>query len=176
MALVRTKYAGELAVLSTWLCAFLPWSVTVGVLEAGGGSISVIWLRFLPLRFLYILGGSLPGESPVIPVWSVPGFVQTSGETTAAWLWIGGLVVFLVPLGLSVVYYLDEERMESLPVDPVRLQGGLLLLVGGVFAAASAPLVMDLPGTTIPLGTLFFLGFGVLLLRVERVEADGPSE
>jgi len=169
MALLRTKYGGELAVLLTWLCAFLPWSVTAGTMP--GTSVSVLWIRFLPLRFLYILGADVSGQRPLLPVWEVPGFVGTGGETTAAWLWIAGAVLFLVPLGLSVVYYLDEARVEALPVDPVRLQGALLLLVGLVFTAATAVLWQETPGATLPVGAAFLLVFGAILLRVERVDA-----
>ena len=173
MALVRTKYSGELAVLSTWLCALLPWSVSVGTFDFSGTMVSVVWLRFLPFRFLYILGGSLPGEAPFLPVWAVPDFVGTAGESTAAWLWIGGVVLFIVPFVLSIAYYLAEERVEAaLPVDPVRLQGALLLLVGLVLAAATAVLFSSLPGATLPLGTLFLVIFGLVLLRLEEVEPN----
>ena len=168
MALFRTKYGGELAVLLTWLCAFLPWSVTAGTMA--NSSVSVLWIRFLPLRFLYIIGADVSGQRPLLPVWDVPGFVETAGETTAAWLWIAGTVLFLVPLAVSVVYYFDEGRVEGLAVDPVRLQGALLVLVGLVFAAATLVLWQQTPGATLPIGTVFFLIFGAILLRVDRVE------
>jgi uncharacterized protein (TIGR04206 family) len=176
MALLRTKYSGELSVLLTWLVALLPWSVTYASIPLGQQSISVFWIRFLPLRFLYILDGEVPGEQPFLPVWSVPGFVETAGETTAAWLWLAGAVVFLVPLVLSIVYYLAEDRLEALAVDPVRLQGGLLLLVGGILAVPTYILWTDLPGTTVPVGSLFLVVFGLVLLGVEQVEPDDVGE
>lgn len=176
MALLRTKYSGELSVLLTWLVAILPWSLTHASISLGEGTISVVWIRFLPIRFLYILDGKVPGEKPLLPVWSVPDFVETAGETTAAWLWLAGAVVFIVPLVLSIVYYLEEERLEALAVDPVRLQGGLLLLVGGILAVPTYILWSDLPGTTVPVGSLFLLVFGLVLLRVEQVDPGDVGE
>lgn len=178
MALLRTKYSGELSVLLTWLVATLPWSVTVASLSptSAGQAFTVVWIRFLPLRFLYILNGSVPGERPLLPVWSVPGFVGTGAETTAAWLWIVGTALFLVPLGLSIVHYFDEARLEAIPVDPVRLQGALLCLVGLVFVVPTYLLSEGIPGTTLPVGTVFLLAFGLVLLRVEQVQADGAPE
>lgn len=173
MALARTKYGGELAVLLTWLCALLPWSITAGTLP--GTDVAVLWIRFLPLRFLYILGASVPGQKTLLPVWEVPGFVGTAGETTAAWIWIAGTVLFLVPLAISVVYYLDRDRVESFDLDPVRVQGALLVGVGLVFAVATGLLWQETPGATVPVGTLFFFVFGVILLRLERVETEAGS-
>ncbi len=221
----RSEYAGELAVLSTWLCALLPWSVTV--LSPQG--ITALTFRFLPLRLLYILGAELPGERPLLFVWQVPGFAGRPGETLAATAWLAGSVAVLVPLGLSIVYYLREARLEreftprltfglvaasaglvlaaALTVglsgntlvllavatvtplaaglvdhrvhrgggrnrsygDPVRALG-LLLLVAGL--ALLVPLWehwQATAGTTVPVGVLFLLGFGLILLRIERV-------
>ena len=223
----RSEYAGELAVLSTWLCALLPWSVTMFSPQG----ITALTFRFLPLRLLYILGAELPGERPLLFVWQVPGFVATPGETLAATAWLAGSVAFLAPLGLSIAYYLREARLEReftprltfglvaasaglvlaaaltvglsgntlvllaaaavTPVaagladhrvhrdrgegrnrsygDPVRALG-LLLLVAGL--ALLVPLWehwQATAGTTVPVGVLFQLGFGLILLRIERV-------
>lgn len=164
MALVRTKYAGELAVLSTWLCALLPWSFTV----ASQRGQTLIHLRFLPVQFMY--GFGFPIEPPpLLAVWQIPGFAASAGVTAAAWVWVLGSVLFLVPFALSVAYYLAEDRVTAaLPADPVRVLGGLLALVGLVFAVATYLLFRHQFGTTIPAGTVFLLLFGVLLLRVER--------
>ncbi|MFT4948706.1 MAG: hypothetical protein ACI9CA_000828 [Natronomonas sp.] len=221
----RSEYAGELAVLSTWLCALLPWSVTLFSPQG----LTAFTVRFLPLRLLYIRGAELPGERPVLFVWQVPGFVATPGETLAAVAWLAGSAGFLLPLVLSVGYYLRDDRVErrftprltfglaaasvglviaaALAVglsggliallaaaavtpltaglvdhrlgqgegrdraygDPVRALG-LLLLVAGL--ALLVPLWQHwqaTAGTTAPVGVLFQLGFGLILLRVERV-------
>jgi uncharacterized protein (TIGR04206 family) len=165
MGSLRTKYTDELAVLLTWLCALLPWSVTV----ASIGGITAVHVRFVPLRFLYVLGADLPGEKPFLPVWGVPDFVASEGVTTAAWIWVAGAALFTVAFAFSVAYYLAEDRVAgTLPADPVRVLGGLLLAVGVVFGFATALLFQHQLGTTLPVGTLFLLLFGVVLLRVQE--------
>jgi len=217
----RSEYAGELAVLATWLCALLPWSVTL--LNPQG--LTALTVRFLPLRLLYIFGAELPGERPLLFVWQVPGFVNRAGETLAAVAWLAGSAAFLVPLGLSVVYYLREEELEArvtarltfwlvaasaglvlaaalaagldgtvlgllvlaafAPLvaaladarfgggraydDPVRTLGLLLLTAGLVMAVPVWQHWQATAGTTVPVGVLFQLGFGAVLLRTERV-------
>jgi uncharacterized protein (TIGR04206 family) len=166
---VKSEYAGEVAVLSTWLCALLPWSVSVFQASAGQGpSVTAVWLRFLPGRFLYLLGALQRGEGPWDWAWEVPGFVASRGETLAAFAWLAGAIVFLLPLALSLVYYLDEERVESWDMDPVRFLGTLLVISGSLLVVASSLLFLDQAGTTVPVGTLIQLGLGVALLRVER--------
>jgi len=161
---VRSEYAGELAVLSTWLSALLPWSLTL--FDRSG--IVAVYIRFLPGRFLYIFGADLPGEErPFLFVWEVPGFVATQGETLASYAALAGVLVFLAPLTLSVFYYLQEARVESL-VDPVRTLGWLLIASGLVFSVALALLWRFQAGTAVPVGALFQLGFGVVLLNTER--------
>jgi len=217
----RSEYAGELAVLSTWLCALLPWSATLFAPQG----ITALTFRFLPLRLLYIFGAELPGERPLLFVWQVPGFVATPGETLAAAAWLAGSAAFLVPLGVSVVYYRREKSVErrvdgrltlglaaasaavGLAVgvaagvsgavlallavaalaplaaalvdyrrregrtydDPVRTLGLLLLVAGLMLTVAVWQHWQATAGTTVPVGVLFQLGFGVVLLRIERV-------
>lgn len=221
----RSEYAGELAVLSTWLCALLPWSVTLFSPQG----LTALTFRFLPLRLLYIFGAELRGERPLLFVWQVPGFVATPGETLAATAWLAGGVAFLVPLGVSVVYYLRDDRLERrftprLTFGLVAASAGLILaaalavglstdLLVLLAVAAVAPLAAGLvdhrlgdtadggraygdpvcalgllllvaglallvplwqhwqttAGTTVPVGILFQLGFGAILVRIERV-------
>jgi len=162
---VRSEYAGELAVLSTWLSTLLPWSVTL--FDRAG--IVAVYIRFLPGRFLYIFGADLPGEErPFLFVWEVPGFVATQGETWAAYAALAGALVFLLPLGLSVAYYAREARVEAL-LDPVRTLGWLLVTSGLVFGAAFALLWRFQGGTTVPVGALFQIALGVVLLKTERI-------
>lgn len=166
---VKSEYAGEVAVLSTWLCALLPWSVSVfrSTFDSGE-AVNAVWLRFLPGRFLYVFGAVERGGSPWNWVWEVPGFVASQGETTASYVWIAGAVVFLLPLALSIVYYADEARVESWPFDAVRALGGLLVASGALLGVSSVLLFQNQTGTTVPIGTLVQLGLGVILLRAER--------
>jgi len=161
---VRSEYAGELAVLSTWLAGLLPWSVTL----FSEGGITAVTIRFLPFRFLYVLGVSLPGERPFLFVWQVPGFVASDGVTLASRAWLVGAAAFLLPFGLSVAYYLREEAVEA-RLDPVRALGGLLVLVGLVLAAAFALLWRHQAGLNVPVGVPVLLVLGAVLLRTERL-------
>jgi uncharacterized protein (TIGR04206 family) len=165
MAWVKSEYAGELAVLSTWLVGLAPWSVSI----FGEGGITVISLRFLPLRLLYILGTELPNERPILPAWAVADFQQSAELTIAGHLGFAAFAVFALPFGLSLYYYFEEERItEWLPVDPVRLFGGLIGLVGVLTVAASALFVRYFPGTTLPVGSVLALVLAYLLLTVDR--------
>ena len=166
---VKSEYAGEVAVLSTWLCALLPWSVSVFQVSLdGGSSVTAIWLRFLPGRFLYLLGAIQRSEGPWDWAWEVPGFVASQGETLAAFAWLAGALIFLAPLALSFIYYFDEQRVESWDMDPVRSLGTLLVISGSLLLLASGLLVLDQAGTTVPVGTVIQLGLGIVLLRAER--------
>jgi len=166
MVSLRTKYAGELAVLSTWVSALLPWSISF---DSQGG-ISLVVVRWPLFLFQFVLGAELPGERPfqLLPTALARA---TGGIEQAYQLWALGAIPFLVAFALSVVYYAREERVESdLPVDPVRLLGGLLLATGLVLGAATVLLVQRYPGGAVPVGALFVLVLGAVLLRVERIE------
>lgn len=167
MVSLRTKYAGELAVLSTWASALLPWSVSF----ASQGGISLVVVRWQLFLFQFVLGAKLPGERPfqLLPTAVAR---ETGGVSEAYLLWAVGAVPFLVAFALSVIYYVREERLEErLPVDPVRLLGGLLLLSGLVLGVTTALLIQRYPGGAVPVGVLFLIAFGAILLRVERAPA-----
>ncbi|MEF8813961.1 MAG: TIGR04206 family protein [Halovenus sp.] len=163
---VRSEYAGELSVLSTWLCALLPWSVSFGQFQEA----SVFFFWFLPGNFVFAPGIEGELERPFW-AWDFPGFVTQDWETTMVWLWLAGLAVFLCALAVSLLYYFDEEGVESWRIDPVRVLGGLLLGSGVILGGAFLLLFQNQPGTSLPVGTLFLLVFGVVLLQTERVEA-----
>ena len=70
---VRSEYAGELAVLSAWLCALLPWSVSY----ATPGDVEVFRIHFPYLLFQFVPGVDLgqgrrgPGATRTT-LWSPP--------------------------------------------------------------------------------------------------------
>jgi hypothetical protein len=166
---VTSEHAGALAVVSTWVCALLPWSVTLfrEELEPGVGVVAV-WIRFLPGRLLYIFGVGVGDESPYRWVWEVPGFVATRGETLAGYLWLAGAAVFGVVFLVSLLYYARETWVESWPVDPVRFLGSLLVVSGLLLSGAVAVLWRFQAGIVVPVGVLFQLGLGGVLLQVDR--------
>jgi len=164
MAWVKSEYAGEFAVLSTWLVGLAPWSASVFSISG----LSVVALRFLPFRLQYIFGATLQGERPFIWAWEVAGF-QPPALTTAGHLGMAAFAVYALPFWLSVVYYFEEERVEAaLPVDSVRLFGGLVGVVAVLELAAAALFVSRFPGTTIPVGGVLAAVLAYLLLTVDR--------
>lgn len=165
MAWVKSEYAGELAVLSTWLVALAPWSASI--FEVSG--LTVVALRFLPFRFQFIFGATLDDERPFLWAWEVAGFQSSPELTLAGYLGFAAFVVFSVPFALSLFYYFEEDRLAAaLPTDPVRLFGGLLGTVALLTVGATALFLRYFPGLTLPVGALVAAVLAFLLLTVER--------
>ncbi|MFB6141580.1 MAG: hypothetical protein ABEJ26_14235 [Halosimplex sp.] len=168
---VRSEYAGELAVLATWLTALLPWSVsTVSATPRGmDTSFTVVNIRFVFFQFHYLFGISLgdQGLGELVQLVSeIPAFVPDN-QVTEGWIWVGAAAVFALVLALSVVYYAREDLVEDRsPVDPVRLFGAAFALLAGLFTVATAMFFRH--QTTVPVGALFMWVFAAMLLRVER--------
>ena len=159
---VRSEYAGELAVVATWLCALMPWSVTV----LNESDLTALFFWFVPGNFLFTPGTDLPGERPFW-VWQFPGFFESQGELVMSYIWLLGAGVLAVAVVYSLLYYVDEARVEGWQLSPVRVLGALLFVSGLVFAAAYVLLWQTSAGTSIPLGFVFQLVFGIVLLRVD---------
>lgn len=170
MVWVRKEYAGELAVLSVWASALIPWSVSYVAREG----ISLVVVRFPFFLFQFIFGANLGSlERPFLTVNRAPAF--ESGAVAQAYeVWLAGAVIFGMAFLLSVVYYATDDRLEARltavhpALDPVRLLGGLLAASGALLLASAVMLVDSFAGLSLPFGALFLLLFGVLLLRVER--------
>lgn len=184
---VRSEYAGELAVVATWVAALVPWNVMISPLESG----TVLFVRFPLFQVRYVFGellarGTLIGLPVPSPVVDTRGFVvaaltlqRGTGLETAYWIWALGALVYLLALATSVAYYSDEERLEAGPVDPVRALGGLLGVAGGCFAVSTlylTPSILGIqmpgeggfPGIPIPIGVVVLLVLSGVLLTVER--------
>jgi hypothetical protein len=177
MVWVRSEYAGELAVLTTWFAALVPWNIHYVPLTEEA---SVLFVRFPLLQIRYVFGlpvlrGTqlgLPLPAPLVDSTgffvSVMAFQDNPQLTTAYEIWAVGALVYLVALGISVAYYLDEERVEAWRVDPVVLLGGLLLLSAAAFGVATPYTYGVFPGVPVPLGVVLTALFGVVLLRAEQ--------
>lgn len=163
---VRSEYAGELAVLSAWLCALLPWSVSY----ASPGDLQVFRIHFVYLLFQFVPGADLgAGRVPFVLVVDGPAFASDPGVVLAYRLWIAAAAAFTVGLAWSVVYYVYDDRFEARsPIDPVRVMGVLLVATALPLSVATYYVVGSLPGTTVPVGVLFMYLFGGLLLIVDR--------
>lgn len=182
MVWVREEYAGELAVVLTWLSVLLPWNVTYSPAIPNAGGASALFVRFPFVQVVFVWG--VPGIDPVrtnvpVPGWLLPGvFPETFSALTLQagqgillgyQVWALGALVVLLALGLSVAYYREEERMEAGPVDPVRALGGLLGLAGVLFVVASYFVATrGFPGIPLPLGAVLMLAFAGVLLTADR--------
>ncbi|WP_435185006.1 DUF7549 family protein [Halobellus sp. EA9] len=166
MVWVRSEYAGELAVVSTWLAALIPWNVTYSSDVSGG---AVLFVRFPFFQVRYAFGVPLARRVAVSDPLSAIAFQSGQTIQAAYQAWAFGAAVLAVGVLVAVAYYLDEERVESGPVDPVRFLGGILGLSGLVLAGATYLLVTrGFPGIPLPVGVVFLLVLGGVLLTVER--------
>lgn len=162
---VRSEYAGELAVLSVWANALIPWSLSIA--SADGASLVVV--RFQLFLLQYLFGVSLGAQEQ--PFQTVVGAVdfETGAVSRAYEVWLVAAAVFAVAFLVSVVYYADDEWLVAAsPVDPVRLLGALLVVTGAVETVAVVRLWNAFPGTLVPIGVLFCYLLGGLLLVAER--------
>ena len=168
---VRSEYAGELAVISAWLTALLPWSVTV-IPEFA----NLVVIRFVFFRFQYLTAATLPEEiaRPFLWTFQMPGF-HGSTLRPAAYLWLAGAVVVFVALAFSIVYYVYEARIEAMSFDPVRTMGGLISLSAGIHTVSFA-LFLPHQRLTIPLGLVLMYVFAATLLKVERTDGSGEAQ
>jgi uncharacterized protein (TIGR04206 family) len=169
---VRSEYAGELAVLSAWLCALLPWSVSY----ASQGSDRLVRIHFLYAFFQFAPGSGLANflDTTVLLPEAV-SFADNASVSFGYQLWALGAIVVTGALALSVTYYRLDIRLERRsPVDPVRVMGLLLVAAAVPLAAATYFVHSGSVGVTIPVGVPFTLVLGGLLLVVERT-GGGPG-
>ena len=166
MVWVRSEYAGELAVLSAWVCALIPWNVTYSPSVAGG---SVLFVRFPFFQVRYAYGLSLARAVRVSDPFSAAAFQSGQSIQLAYQAWALGALVLAAAVALSLAYYAREDAVEAGVVDPVRAMGVLLVAAGVVLAVATYLLaVRGFPGVPVPVGVLFLFLFGGVLLAVER--------
>jgi uncharacterized protein (TIGR04206 family) len=170
MVWVRSEYAGELAVLSAWVTALIPWSVSF----ANEGSLTLVVVRFPLFLFQFLLGATLQGgEVPFLSVATAYTFPGSEAVVRAYLVWLVGGTVFATALALSIAYYVMDERLERwLPVDPVRLMGVLLLATAVMLTISTVQLWASFLGGSIPVGVIFLYVLGGLLLVVERSDAS----
>lgn len=181
MVWVKSEYAEELAVLVTWLSALLPWSISYGqfaVTETN--DLTLVILRFPFLAIRYQLGFQLLSGTNVKTPLGFREEAVNAGGTTAQQvlgfdLWLVALFVLGLALCLSFLMYFEVDAVDSLPLDPVRVLGLLLLMVGTLLVGSTYVLFTTQAALFIPFGVLLHLTFGVILLRVDRAEA-GPTD
>lgn len=179
MVWVRSEYAGELAVLSTWVAALIPWNLHYAPGVAGG---SLLFVRFPLFQIRYAFGLSLIRGTQVglpvpAPLADTDGFLVSAiafqdnvGLSQAYQVWALGALLYLAALVVSILYFRDEERVESWPIDPVRVLGGLLVASAGALGVSSY-LAFDagaFPGIPLPIGVVIIGLLGGVLLTAQR--------
>jgi hypothetical protein len=169
---VRSEYAGELAVLSAWLGALVPWDVSLVSDVAGGNA---LFVRFPFAEVRYAFGLPAGRAALVLDPLSALGYYRGTAVVVGYRVWLLGAALVAAALLLSSVYYLREERVEAAPIDPVRTMGVLLVGAGLTFALATYLIATrGLPSLPVPVGALLLLVLGVVLLGVERA-GDGAA-
>lgn len=192
MAWVKAEYAPELAVLSAWLSALLPWSVS---LQLGGPLGSVLFFVRWPVGELQVrvapsvtvgnesvpvgrvLDAAYPGNRLWGPFHLADPFSATAGYGStwvagAGAAWLLGTFAIAVAVALSIALYRDEPGTTArLPVDPVRATAGLLALAVGGYALATIGLWLGPPrlGLALPVGVVVIGALAAVLARVERI-------
>lgn len=166
MTWVRAEYAGALAVVSTWLAALVPWNLTYSTGVSGG---AVLFVRFPFFQIRYAFGVPLARRVAVSDPLSAVAFQAGQSIQVAYQVWAVGAGVLGVAVAVAIVYYRYEDAVESGPVDPVRLLGGLLGLSGVVLGVSTFLLATrGFPGIPIPIGVVLLLVLGGILLTVDR--------
>jgi len=190
MVWVKSEYAEELAVVSAWLSALIPWSISVSIGEIQGGSLIEFHFPFLLIRVLLGIDVDAPNPLILFPWEAIEFYDKAPGPLPFAVWTVGAVVVGLAVL-LSLAMYVFEDRFRTARRDPVRIMGGLLLVAAVLHTVASGLLQFGalpiagvatdaFPGILLPIGVVFQFAFAYTLLRVERVddpdvEASGPD-
>lgn len=191
MPWVQSEYAEELAVVSAWIAALLPWSATVGA-RVEGGRLFVLRFPLAEFQFRAPTRVVLPDRTftaaevldAQYPGWQVWGHTYVADPVSAALtyagatlqsgslLWALGAVLVATAVALSVAMYRDEAATAlRLPYDPVRVMG---VLLGGATVALVAATVLyyqgrAVVGVPIPIGPFVVGALSVALLRADRV-------
>jgi hypothetical protein len=161
---VRSEYAGELAVLSAWLAALLPWSVSASRVLSGG----LLVVRFPFVEVRYGIGVPFARAVSLTDPLTAAALQRGTASATGYRVSAVGAAVFAAAVVLSAAYYLREDRVEAGPVDPVRAMGGLLFAGSLAFGAATLSLFGGFPGLTLPVGVPLTLALAVVLLLATR--------
>jgi hypothetical protein len=189
---VRSEYASELAVLSAWLAALVPWNVAYHARAPLDSTVFFVRFALVELQLraaseIVVDGEALDVDAALATQY--PGtelvgdfflttpptsalFYGSSGLGTAGWIWSLASLCFLAALALSLALYVREDAVRArLPVSEVRLMG-VLLAVGALGTAAATVLYYtrrEIVGVPIPVGVVVVGILAAVLLRTERV-------
>lgn len=199
MAWIDEQYADEVAVVTTWIAAFLPWTVAYTG-EAFQGS-RIFFFRFpafgLQLRFPLevtadgrVLETNIPqrlaeqyggfGVFGNLHVELAPLQMETGdGAAAIAYLlWTVATLVMVAAVVLSLAMYVREDDVRTrLPVEYPTLASITFGVLAVFLAGATAAFFLSdvAYGVPIPLGVVILAAFAVVLWRAEERPA-GDAE
>lgn len=184
MRWVVAEYENPLAVLFVLVAALLPWDVARAT--AMGGEAVLLYVRWPAVQWRRLAAGGATSNAVMTPVGAYglqtqPGYTAPLAYGYLAWGAVAA--VFGLTLLFAAALYAREARVEAacrrrLNARPARVVGWLLVLDGAGFLAVAALIqTLGIPGLTLPVGALFMLGFGAVLLTNDPggCAADEPD-
>jgi hypothetical protein len=171
MRWVIAEYENPLAVLFVVVAALLPWDVARAT--AMGGQAVLLYVRWPFLQWRRLASGGAVSHVVTTPVGAYglqtqPGYTAPLAYGYLAWGAVA--VLFGATLLFAVALYVREAPVKALcrrrlGTRPARVVGWALLLNGAGFLAVVALIqALGIAGLTLPIGALFMLGFGAVLL------------
>lgn len=164
---IKEEFEAVVTVLFVIITAALPWNITVASPGDLGTLYSFRWW-IGEVRYLTSIG-NFNGWS-----WTWDSIMrQSSAAVFQGYIaWGIGSTIFAVGLLISIILFVEQEALESRL--PVRIGVGMLLIASGAaLIFANFYIAMrGIPGTYVPVGGVFSLVFGAVLLT-NRYRADG---
>lgn len=166
---VNPEYAQEFAVVAAWLSMLIPWSLTYA--SSSNSDASLFVMRFPYVQIQYVTGLPLVEAFQLRNAYASMMAEQTNNEglAIAFGVWLVGSAILTVAFLLSLAMYAEADVLEKYrDIAPVRAMGVVLLLVAVVMTVSDYFLWQNMPGRQIPLFTLFYYVFAVVLLAIEE--------
>jgi len=174
---VNPEYAQEFAVLSAWLSMLIPWSLTYA--SSSNSDAALFVMRFPYVQIQYVTGLPLVEAFQLRNAYGSMMAEQANNEglAIAFGIWLVGSVILTVAFVLSLIMYAESDVLDDYrDIAPVRVMGVILLLAAVVMTVSDVFLWQNMPGRQIPVFTLFYYVFAVVLLAIEEPTSDGTAE
>jgi uncharacterized protein (TIGR04206 family) len=168
---VIDEYENPLAAVFVAVSLLVPWSVSRLVVQGGATVLTYVRWPFVQWRRLASGGGA--ETSWMTPLDAYRFQTGANGPTPLAdayAVWGVAALLFGLTFLFTLALLADEERVEGatrrhLHRRPALVLGWLLVASGIVYLAATAGVFfLGAAGLTLPVGSLFMLLFGALLL------------
>jgi len=168
---VIPEYENRLAAVFVVVSLLTPWSVSRLVVQGGSMVLTYVRWPFVQWRRAAVQGGA--GSRWMTPLGAYEFQTTSAGPTPLAdayAVWGVAALCFALTLCLAVALLVDEEWVAERTARfferrPGPVVGALLLLDGVVFLVATVGIYLrGADGITLPLGALFMLLFGAVLL------------